>query len=299
MSQHLFKATDRKTDPDGLKTLVLFDALPAWLLGCYGGSGETPALDALAAQSEMFDWAFATGDFSEADFDDWTILEAEGVSESLTRPLDDLGWEDLFDQLEEPLVSEVAAACVRVGRERPESWAGSPPHELLDALPSLAEADRCQFELAVLLTRTFQLDCLVEQVVAEVGPCRVAARRGLLPPGLAIADPTHLDTAHQVPLIVPASSPRRRSELVSVSEQLRDEPSASELIFTTPNGASLRDREGLYVRSYDAAGEQTEQFFEKPHDRFNVRDVARERPGVVDDYAARLTRLSTQTPSPG
>lgn len=264
--------------------LLLFDRLPAWMPGCYGGV-PTPAFDSLAARGTVHDFAFVTTPpaVGETAFE---VRRHPGVPADLAAAdLREPG--RLNESVEEADWSELLELWSEDGFEF--DAADLQPADLPDLLAETPEllSDDLRYEsdeaarVAAAVERLALLDAddwLGDQLDAD---CAVAvtALTGGTP--LPRPDETLLDTARHVPLIVSAGRPSRCGDLIDASRFLADgvlEPSA-ELRWCDAAGEALRTPTHLNLRETTGDGVFVRRFA-KPDDRFCQLNIA--RPGETE-----------------
>ena len=263
--------------------LVLFDALPPLLLGCYGGADPTPAIDELAADGRVFDFCFADGDQADPTVeDDRHVIELPGVPPVASQEFAAIEFEERDDLL------RLAAEHLR------EHDRGSEDH--FAALREIAAVDAdaaetlLDYELTAAAAAVRDADQALAMLLNELPPDEVrytlTAKRGWAATGY---DSPLSDLIRHVPAIgFAADEPSRDSLLQSVANVLDGHTGQTELVFYAGDrGRALRTSEWLYIReTTDAGGE--ERLFAKPSDRFDLTDLSRQQPGVVDELSVLL-----------
>ena len=271
------------------RTLLLFDRLPTWRLGLYGGPA-TPAFDAAAADGRVYDFAFDCGRSIEAaDFE--AVRTHPGCPADLSPvALSDPG--RLNVETPSAVWDGLLAAWDEDGVEVGEDVQPADVPDLLRDDPDLLpddlrwEVDEAA-EFASLLERlaVAEADAWLADRLAEIAgrPFVVAARRGGGP--LPRPDETLLDVERHAPLILGtagvADRGPREGGLVDVADAADPRPQPS-LRWADASGHAVTEPDLLAVFETDA---DRPRLFLKPDDRFCQLDVAPQRPDLVERAA--------------
>ena len=269
--------------------LLLFDRLPVWMPGCYGGTA-TPGIDGLAAVGRVEDAAFVT-DRDAAPARHFDVRRHPGVPEDLTAsPPPDCGrlnddvtaadWEELLELWAED------GFDVEVDGLSPADLP-----DLLGATPDLLSDDlRYESDAAA------RAAAAIERLHLADADRWVAAQTHKVPPGEPVAltaaaggtplprpEETLLDIARQVPLIVGGGPAGRVGRLTDASAFLRTGrvEAVESLSWSDHTGEAVRTPGELLLQESTPDGPFVRRFT-KPDDRFCQLNVA--RPGErVDD----------------
>lgn len=267
---------------DAQPVLLLFERLPTWRLGLYGGP-QTPAFDGAAARGRIFDAAFASGASPDVD-GAVDVRRHPGCTADLSqlRPSDP----GRLNVLTPPEVwDELLTAWQDDGFEVGEDVQAADVPDLLSEDPSIL-SDDLRWDVDAAATFAGLLETLavedagrwLEEQLRQLASANVVITAAAGGSPLPRSGETLLDVDRHVPLIhVDGSAGRREGRLVDASRPLEPTPRPT---------LTWRDDTGHAIRRPDllatfGTGAERPRIFLKPDDRFCQLDVAPQRPDLV------------------